>query len=106
MSGAGTIGRISRVPKGIKKGVFNQALIRFRINEEVTDAEYFIQFIRAEKMQRKLTGANPGSAITNLVPMKEVKYWDIFIPDIEEQTKIGNFFKQLDDTITLHQRKV
>lgn len=24
----------------------------------------------------------------------------------EEQTKIGNFFKQLDDTIALHQRKV
>ena len=31
MSGAGTIGRISRVPDGIKLGVFNQALIRFRI---------------------------------------------------------------------------
>ena len=27
-------------------------------------------------------------------------------PKIEEQTKIGNFFKQLDDTIALHQRKV
>jgi len=106
MSGAGTIGRISKVPKGINKGVFNQALIRFRINEKVTDSEYFIQFIRAEKMQRKLTGANPGSAITNLVPMKEVKYWDILIPNLEEQTKIGNFFKQLDDTIALHQRKI
>lgn len=31
MSGSGTIGRISRVPDGIKLGVFNQALIRFRI---------------------------------------------------------------------------
>lgn len=73
MSGAGTIGRISRVPKQIKPGVFNQALIRLRINKEITDSEYFIQFIRADFMQRKLTGANPGSAITNLVPMSEVK---------------------------------
>lgn len=28
------------------------------------------------------------------------------LPDLEEQKKIGTFFKQLDDTIALHQRKV
>jgi type I restriction enzyme S subunit len=27
-------------------------------------------------------------------------------PSIEEQQKIGSFFKQLDDTIALHQRKL
>ena len=106
MSGAGTIGRISKVPKGIKKGVFNQALIRFRINKELTDSEYFLQFIRADFMQRKLTGANPGSAITNLVPMSDVKKWEIKVPIKEEQKKIGSFFKQLDATIALHQRKL
>ena len=106
MSGAGTIGRISKVPRGIKKGVFNQALIRFRTNKELTDSEYFLQFIRADFMQRKLTGANPGSAITNLVPMSDVKNWEIKVPIIEEQKKIGAFFKQLDDTIALHQRKL
>ncbi|MDQ8431235.1 MULTISPECIES: restriction endonuclease subunit S [Enterococcus] len=106
MSGAGTIGRISKVPKGIKKGVFNQALIRFRINKELTDSEYFLQFIRADFMQRKFTGANPGSAITNLVPMSDVKKWEIKVPIKEEQKKIGSFFKQLDETIALHQRKL
>lgn len=30
----------------------------------------------------------------------------IIIPDVKEQQKIGSFFKQLDDTITLHQRKL
>lgn len=28
------------------------------------------------------------------------------VPDLEEQQKIGQFFKKLDDTITLHQRKL
>jgi type I restriction enzyme S subunit len=106
MSGAGTIGRISRVPDGVKLGVFNQALIRFRINPEITDSEYFIQFVRADFMQKNLTGANPGSAITNLVPMSEVKKWEIKAPHLEEQEKIGSFFKLLDDTIALHQRKL
>ncbi|MCW0154632.1 restriction endonuclease subunit S [Lactiplantibacillus plantarum] len=106
MSGAGTIGRISRVPNDIKKGVFNQALIRFRINTSITDSEYFVQFIRADFMQRKLTNANPGSAITNLVPMSEVKKWIIQFPNLKEQQKIGTFFQQLDHLITLHQRKL
>lgn len=30
----------------------------------------------------------------------------VYIPSTEEQKKIGNFFKQLDDTIALHQQKV
>ncbi|PEU68115.1 type I restriction endonuclease subunit S [Priestia megaterium] len=103
LSGAGTIGRISRVPKGIKQGVFNQALIRFKIDEDITDSEYFIQWIRSESMQKKLTGGNPGSAITNLVPMSEVKKWNVMVPIKNEQIKIGNFLKQLDRTIALHQ---
>ena len=30
----------------------------------------------------------------------------INVPTLEEQQKIGSFFKQLDDTIALHQRKL
>ena len=30
----------------------------------------------------------------------------MLVPNIEEQNKIGTFFKQLDDTIALHQQKV
>jgi len=30
----------------------------------------------------------------------------IFVPTIAEQEKIGSFFKQLDNTIALHQRKL
>ncbi|MGZ7186017.1 restriction endonuclease subunit S, partial [Streptococcus pyogenes] len=30
----------------------------------------------------------------------------VYVPSEIEQTKIGSFFKQLDDTIALHQRKL
>lgn len=30
----------------------------------------------------------------------------IMVPELSEQQKIGSFFKQLDNTITLHQRKL
>ncbi|KKB74135.1 restriction endonuclease subunit S [Bacillus glycinifermentans] len=32
--------------------------------------------------------------------------YKLFLPTIEEQTKIGDFFKQLDDTIALHQQEL
>ena len=98
MSGAGTIGKISLVPEGIENGVFNQALIRLRVNKN-TDKEFFLQWMRSSKMQNKLTKANPASAMVNLVPMSEVKEWDVIVPSPEEQSAIGYLFRTLDDLL-------
>ncbi|MDZ5557547.1 restriction endonuclease subunit S [Enterococcus cecorum] len=106
LSGAGTIGKIARVPEGIKKGIFNQALVRIKINPSTTDSEYFLQWMRSVNMQKKLTQMNPGSAMSNLVPMAEVKEWSIYIPSRVEQNYIGKLFEKLDELITLHQRKL
>ena len=103
MSGAGTIGRISMVPDGIKKGVFNQALIRFKVNKDSINPLYFLKFMQSDMMQKQLTQANPGSAMTNLVPMDELKKWNIVIPSFEEQNRISTFINQIDAFITLHQ---
>ena len=99
MSGAGTIGKISLVPEGIEKGVFNQALIRLRVNKN-TDKEFFLQWMRSPEMQNKLTKANPASAMVNLVPMSEVKEWDVIVPSPDEQSAIGSLFRTLDDLLS------
>ena len=106
MSGAGTIGRIARVPNGIKTGVFNQALIRFKIDETLVDSEYFLEWIRSEGMQKEFTKATPGSAMVNLVPMSEVKEWEVLLPTKDEQYKIGSLLSKISNLITLHQRKL
>ena len=98
MSGAGTIGKISLVPEGIENGVFNQALIRLRVNKN-TDKEFFLQWMRSPEMQNKLTKANPASAMVNLVPMSEVKEWDVIIPSPEEQSAIGSIFRTIDELL-------
>ena len=98
MSGAGTIGKISLVPEGIEKGVFNQALIRLRVNKN-TDKEFFLQWMRSPEMQNKLTKANPASAMVNLVPMSEVKEWDVIVPSLDEQSAIGSLFRTLDELL-------
>lgn len=106
MSGAGTIGCISRVPKNIKKGVFNQALIRIRINDKLLNNNYFLIWMRSPNMQKRLTGANPASAMVNLVPMVELKQWNVLIPSLAEQEKIGDFFKRLDQQIEVQGEKL
>ena len=98
MSGAGTIGKISLVPEGIEKGVFNQALIRLRVNKN-TDKEFFLQWMKSPEMQNKLTKANPASAMVNLVPMSEVKEWDVIVPSFDEQSAIGSLFRTLDELL-------
>lgn len=99
MSGAGTIGKISLVPEGVENGVFNQALIRLRVNKN-TVKEFFLQWMRSPEMQNKLTKANPASAMVNLVPMSEVKEWDVIVPSPEEQSAIGSLFRTIDDLLT------
>jgi type I restriction enzyme S subunit len=106
MSGAGTIGRVSRVPNGINEGVFNQAIIRMKIDEENIDSEFFLQWIRSEKMQERLTESNPASAMVNLVPMSELRGWDVLIPKKHEQIAIGNYFQKLDTLINQHQQQI
>ncbi|WP_158586343.1 restriction endonuclease subunit S [Serratia inhibens] len=106
MSGAGTIGRVSRVPDGVKIGVFNQAIIRIKINDERVDSEFFLQWIRSEKMQERLTESNPASAMVNLVPMNELKAWDVVVPNKKEQTAIGNYFQKLDALINQHRQQI
>lgn len=46
-----------------------------------------------------------GTTIKNL-GLKTIRETRFFIPSIEEQDKIGEFFEQLDNLITLHQRKL
>src|SRR5690625_1121039 len=105
MSGAGTIGKVSFVHQNIKTGIINQALIRMKTSKINTDKKFFYHFMQSPIMQKNLTRKNAGSAMTNLIPMAELKATKIQIPEnIDEQQKIGNLFEKLDQAISLQQQ--
>ena len=104
MSGAGTIGRLAMIPSNSKPGVFNQALIRFKVNEQ-NDNLFFLYFMRTPKLQKKLTNVNPGSAMVNLVPIKEIKKWEFLFPYKREQKRIVSLLSKMDSILTLYERK-
>lgn len=85
-----------------KEGTTNQGFQSIVPHENRLDS-YFV-FSRTHELKRygEVTGA--GSTFVE-VSGKQMAKMPILIPCIDEQIKIGKFFKQLDNTITLHQRE-
>ena len=105
VSCAGTIGEIYEIPENAEDGVINQALMRVRVNKDIVDKKMFI--ISFINMIDDFTRAHSnGSAIKNIPPFADLKPMNVLIPSIEEQKRISGFFDNLDNLITLHQRKL
>lgn len=70
------------------------------------DNEFALQYIKSPEFLKEVRRNTEGSVREYLFyeNFKNVKL--PYTPNIEEQKKIGNFFKQLDHLITLHQRKL
>jgi len=89
---------------GISKinGAINQAILAIKPIEGY-ESQFIMQWLKLQKQKiidKYLQGGQgnlSGSIVKDLL---------LKIPDLKEQQKIGLFFKQLDDTIALHQRKL
>jgi type I restriction enzyme, S subunit len=77
----------------------------FTTNEEANDEfilrhlNYSDRFLNFSHMQKK------GGTRVRLY-YQVLQNYKLLLPNIEEQTQIGNFFKQLDDIIGLHQQEL
>ncbi|MGY0227685.1 restriction endonuclease subunit S, partial [Limosilactobacillus fermentum] len=67
------------------------------------DREFMFQWLEMFRPMWQRYG-QPGSQVN--LNSNLVKNQGIILPSMEEQHKIGSFFKQLDHLITLHQRKL
>ena len=83
-------------------GAINQAILDIKPHENF-DAQFIMQWLRKSKERIIGTflqggqGNLSGTIVTSLI---------IKCPDYEEQQKIGIFLRNIDDIITLHQRKL
>lgn len=103
VSCSGTLGKIALVPKGAKPGVINQALLRIRINSRLVNNFYFQYFFRSESFQRMIFDQSQGTAMNNLIGIKDFKLLEVPIPPLAEQqrivAKIEELFSELDKGI-------
>ena len=95
------LGRVALIPED-DRFVLNQRVALLRPNT-TADPQFLFSYINAHQYYFKAQGA--GMSQLN-ISKGSVENFISFVPIIEEQKKIGSFFKQLDETIALHQRKL
>ena len=82
---------------------FDRTILIFQEYKVPIDKQYFSQIIKKlfEREKERAWGATIST-----ITKEHLNDFIVGVPSIEEQKKIGTFFKQLDDTIALHQRKL
>ena len=94
------LGRVAIIPES-NRFVLNQRVALLRINDD-TNPYFLFSIINSHQDYFKKMGA--GSSQLN-ISRGAVEDFVIDSPWLEEQQRIGQFFKSLDTLITLHQRK-
>ena len=86
--------------------VYNQRTERIEVNKNEYEPQFLYQLLNADNIRKKIIRASQGNTqiYVNWSAISELEY---FVPiSKSEQRQIGNFFHNLDNLITLHQRKL
>jgi type I restriction enzyme S subunit len=89
MSCSGTMGRVAIVPKGIKRGIINQALLKLTPTTQVSSA-FLKSWMESKAFQAALKEYAGGAAIQNVASVKILKEIKIPLSSIEEQERVVN----------------
>ncbi|HGF7607728.1 TPA: restriction endonuclease subunit S [Enterococcus faecium] len=99
------MGNVAQVPDN-NKYILSQRTIAFDVNSDKITDDFLAVLLRSPKSFNELSSLASGGTAKG-VSQKSLSQFKVTLPNnLEEQKKIGTFFKQLDDTIALHQRKL
>ena len=85
--------------------LLNQNLVKIYGKENYSNYFIYSQLLQP-RYSDYISMIQRGNANQANIAINDLWEFQILIPEIEEQQKIGSFFKHLDDTIALHQRKL
>ena len=99
---AGTLGRVASVKSNILPANTNQALAIIRLKND--ELQYIKTYLKGKVVsdyikKNPTIGAQPNLSLAQVGSLK------IALPIFDEQKKIGIYFENFDNLITLHQRK-
>ncbi len=96
MSCSGTMGRVAIAPKGIKRGIINQALLKLTPTDTIK-ASFLKSWMGSEAFQEALKEYSGGAAIQNVASVKILKEIRVPVPSIKEQECIVDRFSELSE---------
>ena len=108
LTSRGTVGNLALYDADAKRQIpfarINSGMLILR-KKQNESAEFVLQYLKSLVGIKQLNLISFGSAQPQITK-KDISKYKVQIPNFDEQTKIGTFFKQLDTLITLHQRKL
>lgn len=84
--------------------IYHYHIWKLKFLSKELDKQYLYTWLLTDK--EKIKESTNGTTMVHVTKGGIEQRTFQFPPDINEQQKIGTFFKQLDDTIALHQRKL
>ncbi len=84
--------------------VYNQRTERIELDNGNYDSQFIYTMLNAPRIRDKIIKQSQGNTqiYVNWSTISQTKY---LVPQIKEQQQIGDYFRNLDNLITLHQRK-
>ena len=99
------MGNVAQVPDD-NGYILSQRTVAFETKEDMMTNDFLAVLLKSPLVFNNLSALSSGGTAKG-VSQKSLKGLSITVPlDIDEQQKISSFFKQLDNTIALHQRKL
>ncbi len=82
----------------------NVALIKEKTSNPITN-KWLLQYLKSPSFNRFIQKENAGGT-QKFIALGLIRDMKLRVPEFDEQQKIGSFFKQLEETIAHHQRKL
>lgn len=86
-------------------GCIHDGWLLIRDEKKMFDLEYLLQLLSSDYMLKQYKALASGGVVINL-NSQLVQSTNVFIPNKNEQHKIGQFFSEFDNLITLQQREL
>ncbi|TPF00969.1 restriction endonuclease subunit S [Weissella paramesenteroides] len=102
---ADPLARATILPKIEPKYLMASDGIRLKINTDYFDNYYILTLINSDVFRKEALNNSTGTT-RKRIGLVTLGNLPMMIPSFEEQQQIGSLFKQIDDTIALHQRKL
>ena len=98
------MGNVAQVPDD-KQYILSQRTIAFDVNEDIITENFFATLLRSPAIFKTLTSLSSGGTAKG-VSQKSLSGVDVQIPtDLKEQSFLAAYIYNIDNLITLHQRK-
>ena len=98
------MGNVAQVPDN-KRYILSQRTVAFDVKEDVITENFLATLLRSPVVLNTFTSLSSGGTAKG-ISQKSLAGVDIKVPmDLREQTLLADYFRNIDNLITLHQRK-